>query len=375
MVYTMSGSNTRKSSSSLSETTQNPQPRMRPNPQRTSSRKSGTGWRLNRKKPALSRRNPLLRKKSRTIPPGKGIPTVRIEWNILSELNPDILARMQEAADQCLVSEKVDAPCIISVCLCDDEYIRDINRRYRNIDRATDVLSFPTVSYPADRTAGSCEALLRREYDADTGACFLGDLFIYTEHVALQAAEYGHSPMREAVYLLVHGICHLMGYDHIEPHDKEKMRSMEEKILSSVNVGRDNADESGDEHLLTLAREAMKRSYSPYSSYPVGAALRCTDGRIFLGCNIENASFSLTNCAERTAVFKAVSEGATSFDAIAISAKTKAWPCGACRQVLNEFAPDIRVLVTWDGHAEEKNLSELLPEGFGPRSMDQDIQE
>ena len=300
---------------------------------------------------------------------------MRIEWNILSSLDSEILARMQEAADKCLAAEQVDVPCMISVCLCDDAYICDINSRFRNIDRSTDVLSFPTVSYPAEKTAGSCEALLRREYDEEAGACFLGDLFISTEHVAVQAAEYGHSPMREAVYLLVHGICHLMGYDHMEAHDKEKMRSMEEKILSSVHVGRGNPEENGDESLLASARKAMRRSYSPYSSYPVGAALRCTDGRVFLGCNIENASFSLTNCAERTAVFKAVSEGETSFDAIAIAAKTKAWPCGACRQVLNEFAPGIRVLVTWDGHVEEKPLSELLPEGFGPRSMDHDTQE
>ncbi len=308
-------------------------------------------------------------------PPGKGIRTVQIEWNILSELDSGILTRMEEAADQCLACENVDAPCMISVCLCDDAYIRDINLRYRNIDTATDVLSFPTVSYPPERTAGACGALLRQEYDADTGACFLGDLFISTEHVASQSAEYGHTPMREAVYLLVHGICHLMGYDHMEQHDKEKMRAMEEKILASVNVGRDFPDGAGDDSLLALAREAMKRSYSPYSSYPVGAALRCTDGRVFTGCNIENASFSLTNCAERTAVFKAVSEGATSFDTIAIAARTKAWPCGACRQVLNEFAPGIRVLVTWDGHVEEKPLAELLPEGFGPRSMDPNGQE
>lgn len=300
---------------------------------------------------------------------------MRIEWNILSVLDDEILSRMEAAAGQCLAAEQVDVPCMISVCLCDDAYIRNINRRYRNIDNATDVLSFPTVSYPSGRTAGSCEALLRREYDADTGACFLGDLFISTEHVAAQAAEYGHSQMREAVYLLVHGICHLMGYDHMEEHDKEKMRIMEEKILSSVHVSRGEPEGTGDEGLLALAREAMKRSYSPYSSYPVGAALRCTDGRVFLGCNIENASFSLTNCAERTAVFKAVSEGATTFDTIAIAAKTKAWPCGACRQVLNEFAPGIRVLVTWDDQVEEKYLSELLPEGFGPRSMDRDTQE
>ena len=71
----------------------------------------------------------------------------------------------------------------------------------------------------------------------------------------------------------------------------------------------------------------------------------------------------------RTAVFKAVSEGARSFDVLAIAAKTKAWPCGACRQVLNEFAPELRILITWEDHVEEKSLSELLPEGFGPQSM------
>ena len=65
-----------------------------------------------------------------------------------------------------------------------------------------------------------------------------------------------------------------------------------------------------------------------------------------------------------------ISEGARSFDVLAISAKTKAWPCGACRQVLNEFAPDLRILVTWDDQVEEKTLKELLPEGFGPHSME-----
>lgn len=294
-----------------------------------------------------------------------------IDWNTMAGLDPTILGRMQEAADQCLKSENILIPCMISVCLCDDGYIREINRKYRNIDRSTDVLSFPSVSYPQGKTAGSCESLLRREFDAESGACFLGDLFISVTHVASQAAEYGHSELREAVYLLVHGICHLMGYDHMEDHDKEKMRKMEERILSSVDVRRENHNSPDDDRLLSLAREAMSRSYSPYSRYPVGAALRCTDGRVFIGCNIENASFSLTNCAERTAVFKAVSEGAVSFDTIAIAARTKAWPCGACRQVLNEFAPDIRILVTWDDHVEEKKLTELLPEGFGPRSMHQ----
>ena len=292
-----------------------------------------------------------------------------IEWNLLSELDPIILERMQQAANQCLKSEEITLPCMISVCLCDDPYIRDINRKYRNIDRSTDVLSFPSVSYPPGKTAGECDVLLRQEYDADTGSCFLGDLFISTEHVASQSEEYGHSELREAVYLLVHGICHLMGYDHADTNEKEIMRRMEEKILSEISVTREEQSMTDDEKLLALAREAMKHSYSPYSSYPVGAALRCTDGRVFTGCNVENASFGLTNCAERTAVFKAVSEGATSFDTIAIAAHTKAWPCGACRQVLNEFSPGIRILVTWDHRVEQKTLSDLLPEGFGPQSM------
>lgn len=294
---------------------------------------------------------------------------MQIEWNIIHPLNQETLHKMQEAADLCLLYERISIPCSITVCLCDDDQIAQINREYRNIDKSTDVLSFPSVSYPADRTAGTCENLLKLEYDDDTQTCFLGDLFISVPHVVSQAEEYGHSVMREAVYLLVHGICHLMGYDHMEASDKEKMRAMEEKILSAADITRVGSVQSDDQLLLELAREAMKKSYSPYSSYPVGAALHCTDGRIFLGCNIENASFGLTNCAERTAVFKAVSEGALHFDTIAIAAKTKAWPCGACRQVLNEFAPDIRVLVTWEDKTEEKKLSELLPEGFGPHSM------
>lgn len=292
-----------------------------------------------------------------------------IEWNILYDSDPYIRSRMQEAANLCLKAEGVQQSCSVTICLCDDPFIQKMNTRYRNIDRSTDVLSFPSVRYPEGKTAGCCESLLRQEYDDETSTCFLGDLFISVPHMKAQAKEYGHSELREAVYLTVHGLCHLMGYDHIEPQDKEKMRKMEEKILNTAGIRRDESPAADDETLLNLAREAMTRSYSPYSGYPVGAALRSTDGRVFQGCNIENASFSLTNCAERTAVFKAVSEGVTEFDTIAIAAKTKAWPCGACRQVLNEFAPGIRVLVTWDDRVEEKKLTELLPEGFGPQSM------
>ena len=294
---------------------------------------------------------------------------MKIDWENLYPVDELIRDRMTFAADRALACEGIPMDCSIHVCLCDDDMIFGINREYRGVPSSTDVLSFPSVDYPAGQTAGNSEHLIRMEYDDQSGTCFLGDIFISVPHMRKQAAEYGHTDLREACYLLIHGICHLMGYDHIKPEDKETMRKMEEKILSEISISRDDQPDSVDDTLLMLAREAMKNSYSPYSSYPVGAALHCTDGRIFTGCNIENASFGLTNCAERTAMFKAVSEGARGFDVIAIAANTKPWPCGACRQVLNEFAPDIRVIVTWEDHVEEKNLHELLPESFGPDSM------
>lgn len=292
-------------------------------------------------------------------------------WEIDTPVAPELLSLMQTAADCALWAEGVRRPCAVSVRLCGDEEIREINRDYRQTDRATDVLSFPTVNYPKGVTAGRADRLLRRELDDELDACMLGDLILSIPHVMAQAEEYGHSPQREAAYLLVHGLCHLMGYDHMVADEQKEMRAMEEKILNAIGLDRDGESRVSDEALLALARAAMERSYSPYSHYRVGAALLCENGRVFQGCNVENASFGLTNCAERTAVFKAISEGETSYSAIAIAAEGSApWPCGACRQVLNEFAPDIRVLVTWgDGQVEEAPLRALLPHGFGPKDL------
>ncbi len=294
-----------------------------------------------------------------------------LQWTIDAPIAPEITSLMQTAADCALWTEGVTRKCAVSIRLCDDEAIRDINRAYRQIDRATDVLSFPLVNYPKGVTAGHAEHLLRGVYDDEVNACMLGDLVISVPHIFQQAEEYGHSPAREAAYLLVHGLCHLMGYDHIEDEERKVMRTMEEKILTSIGLEREGQGSVvTDEELLALARAAMERSYSPYSHYSVGAALLCADGRVYQGCNIENASFGLSNCAERTAVFKAVSEGEMEFITIAIASNGSApWPCGACRQVLNEFAPDIRVLVTWGDQVAEAPLSTLLPHGFGPKDL------
>ena len=94
------------------------------------------------------------------------------------------------------------------------------------------------------------------------------------------------------------------------------------------------------------------------------------DGRVFTGCNVENAAYGNTLCAERTALVKAVSEGCRRFTKIAIaSAGSAPYPCGACRQSLYEFAPELEVLVTWDGNVARAPLGELLPHGFGPSSL------
>ena len=117
----------------------------------------------------------------------------------------------------------------------------------------------------------------------------------------------------------------------------------------------------------------LKMAYVPYSHFPVGAALECDDGTVYTGCNIENAGSTPTNCAERTAVFKAVSEGHLKFTRIAIAADTERFtaPCGVCRQVLQEFAPELEViLVNNKGETLELTLKELLPYGFDRSYLD-----
>ncbi len=122
-----------------------------------------------------------------------------------------------------------------------------------------------------------------------------------------------------------------------------------------------------DRELINIAVEAAEEAYAPYSDFKVGAALECADGSVFTGCNVENASYGLSVCAERTAVFKAVSEGRRSFLRLAIFAEGEDYcmPCGACRQVLQEFAPQIEVLsVRGDGRYVSYALRELLPHPF-----------
>jgi cytidine deaminase len=119
--------------------------------------------------------------------------------------------------------------------------------------------------------------------------------------------------------------------------------------------------------LILQAEEALQAAYAPYSNYRVGAALLCADGTVFKGCNVENASYGLTHCAERTALHAAVAAGRKEFSAIAIAASGEPapFPCGACRQVLAEFCgPDLPVYIADGGGIRTLTLGGLLPHGF-----------
>ena len=128
------------------------------------------------------------------------------------------------------------------------------------------------------------------------------------------------------------------------------------------------------EELRAAARSMLDRAYCPYSRFPVGAALECEDGSVYTGCNVENAAYPAGICAERNAVAHAVAEGRVRFRRIVIAARSRDFcvPCGICRQVLREFAPDIEI-VCLDSAGEERSftLTDLLPYSFGPESLDQ----
>ncbi len=278
---------------------------------------------------------------------------------------------LSQVAQKCVETEGVELPVFAAIRIIGDEEIHEINLHTRGVDRPTDVLSFPTVDYPAGTTARDNPKRIRREFDPEAHASFIGDILISLPRAQEQAQEYGHSLRRELCYLTAHAMFHLMGYDHMTDEDKAKMRPMEEKALEKL-APRDVEDFMSDEQLFAIACDALKNSYCPYSSYPVAAALVCEDGSVITGVNVENASYGATICAERSAICAAVSQGHRRFVKIAIVAeKGIGWPCGVCRQVLSEFAlPGFTVIAGQNGHEPETMpLTELLPKSFGPNDL------
>lgn len=275
---------------------------------------------------------------------------------------------MEEVAETACQEEGVEDVAAY-VRIVDDETIHSLNRETRGIDRATDVLSYPSVNYRSG-TAKDNASAIRREYDPESRRAFIGDIVISIDRARAQAMEYGHSLNRELGYLTAHAMLHLFGYDHMTDEDKRAMRTMEERIMAKVGLKREDYMVS-DEELLELAEKAMQRAYAPYSNYKVGACLLSEDGRTFIGCNVENAAYGASICAERAALCRAVSEGAVRFTAIAVvGSDSAAWPCGICRQALHEFSNNMRVLVGHAGHGYETAvLAELLPQSFDSENL------
>jgi cytidine deaminase len=134
-----------------------------------------------------------------------------------------------------------------------------------------------------------------------------------------------------------------------------------------------NNRELSDHELVELAKSMLPKAYVPYSKFPVGAAIFCDDGKVYTGCNIENAAYGPTICAERSALCGAVCDGNLKIERVAIIANTEdyCYPCGVCRQTLYEFNPKIRVICARrDGEFVIHELSELLPHAFGPAMLD-----
>jgi len=131
-------------------------------------------------------------------------------------------------------------------------------------------------------------------------------------------------------------------------------------------------DETSRQRLIDLAKSASEHAYAPYSKFHVGAAILTEDGETFAGCNVENASYGLTICAERNAVFQMVARGKRKIQLLVVYTPTEkpSAPCGACRQVVNEFGPGALVLCVCDGRETiEARLGDLLPKAFGPQNL------
>ena len=187
---------------------------------------------------------------------------------------------LEQVALACVQAEGVQIPVYAALQIIGDEEIHVVNRQIRGVDRPTDVLSFPTVFYP-NGTARDNARRIKREYNPEVHASFLGDILVSLPRARAQAEEYGHSLRRELCYLTAHAMFHLMGYDHTNDEEKAQMRAMEELALAFL-APRDEVEGKSmtDQKLYELATSMLENSYSPYSHFQVGAALLCDDGNV-----------------------------------------------------------------------------------------------
>ena len=307
------------------------------------------------------------------------------------KVSKEAIALLKKGLQAVARLHKLSAKTEVSVSLVSDEVIHVLNKDYRGIDRPTDVLSF---------------ALDEAEEPAEVGGPdvhMLGDIIISAETAVRQGDEYGHGLNRELVYLGVHSLLHLLGYDHMNKTDKAKMREEEEKALQMIRLSQKDLEDGQDKDkedplhfsavvedftmsnqndikktgksnnkiVKKLYKKALKtreNAYVPFSKFKVGAAVLTKDGDIFTGCNIENSSFGLTVCAERVAMFNAAASGVRpgEMKMLLVVADTEdvTSPCGACRQVIAEFEIPVIIMANVRGDMKQVTLEEILPFGF-----------
>ena len=152
--------------------------------------------------------------------------------------NFDYEAVAEEVCEAVLDTENCPFEATVNIFIEDGDSIRDINRKFRNIDKTTDVLSFPAVSYPTYSDFGYAEENEVDAFDPDSGELILGDIILSAEKIKEQAAAYGHSTRREYAFLITHSMLHLLGYDHMENEEREIMENKQKEILGRVNIPR-----------------------------------------------------------------------------------------------------------------------------------------
>lgn len=164
--------------------------------------------------------------------------TFCVENETDQELPFDVEEIVNKVIEKALEQEKCPYEASVAVLLTDNEGIHAMNKEYRNIDRPTDVLSFPNVDYEEPADFSGIEDAIEDYFDPETGELCLGDIIISIDKVYEQAKEYGHAPLREFAFLVAHSILHLLGYDHMEAEEAKVMETKQEEILTSLGITR-----------------------------------------------------------------------------------------------------------------------------------------
>ncbi len=230
------------------------------------------------------------------------------------------------------------------------DVVHQLNKEYRGVDKTTDVLSF------------GLEAV---DFYEQMNILPLGDIIINYEKIISQAKEFNHSEKREFCYLFTHSLLHLYGYDHIKNSEAKRMNFITEWIMNNIDVRRKKMNES----MFSKVKSLLKKSYAPYSDFQVACILIDKDGKEYKGVNVESAAYPSGLCAERNAIFSAVTKGARPYEFKEVHIISKKEEdvincCGACLQVMNEFLDNDCVIYSYNNSGtkvRKSSIREMMP--------------